>query len=93
MTNATGSIVLLSAAALLAMLGTAAAMGAGNPNDGVDIPSRFVVSVPTVDTGSVAYPSTQGMGSSPLIVHGPRFNPALYDHADTGGQQAPPGLR
>ncbi len=92
MTNTTGSIVLLSAA-LLGMVGTAAAMGVGNPNDGMDVPSRFVVSVPTVDTGSVAYPSTQGTGSDPLVVHGPRFNPALYHHPDTGGQQAPPGLR
>ncbi len=93
MTNITRSTVLLSATALLGMLGTAAAMGVGNPNDGKDVPSRFVVSVPTVDTGSMAYPSTQGTGSGPLIVHGPRFNPALYHHPDTGGQQAPPGLR
>ena len=93
MTKAIGSVVLLSATALLGMLGTAAAAGVGNPNDGRNVPSRFVVSVPTVDTGSIAYPSTQGTGSDRLIVHGPRFNPALYDHPDTGGQQAPPGLR
>ncbi len=81
------------AAALLAMLGAASAMGVGNPNDGVTVPSRFVVTVPAVDTGAMAYPSTQDTGSGQLIVHGPRFNPALYDHADTGSQQAPVGLR
>ena len=86
--------LLLSAAASLTMLGAAAAMGAGNPNDGMNVPSRFVVSIPTVDTGSMAYPSTQGTGSSShLIVRGPQFNPALYHHADTGSQQEPVGLR
>jgi hypothetical protein len=88
--------ILLSAAASLMMVGAAAAMGAGNPPPGNDagVPSRFVVSIPTVDTGSQAYPSTQGTGSSSgLIINAPHFNPALLHHPDTGGQQMPVGLR
>ena len=84
---------LLAVAASLTMLGTACAMGVGNPNDGASVPSRFVVSIPAVDTGSMAYPSTQDSGASgAVITRGPHFNPALYRHADTGSQQMPVGL-
>lgn len=88
--------ILLSAAASLMMVGAAAAMGAGNPppDSYAGVPSRFVVSVPTVDTGSMAYPSTQGAGADAgVIVHGPQFNQALLHHPDTGSMQMPVGLR
>ncbi len=88
--------IFLSAAASLMLAGAAAAMGAGNPPPGNDagVPSRFVATIPTVDTGSQAYPSTEGSGASGgVIVYGPHFNPALLHHPDTGGQQMPVGLR
>lgn len=87
---------LLSATASLLMIGAAAAMGAGNPPPASDagVPSRFVATIPAVDTGAQAYPSTLGSGESGgVIVYGPRFNPALLHHPDTGGQQMPVGLR
>ena len=90
--------ILLSAAASLMMLGAASAQGlggVGNPFTDAAPQSRFVVSVPTVDTGSIAYPSTQGAGSAGgAITYGPHFNPALFHHPDTGGRgQMPIGLR
>ncbi len=88
--------ILLSAAASLMMLGAASAQGlggVGNPFTS-GAPSHFVVTIPTVDTGSQAYPSTQGAGSNgAVITYGPRFNPALLHSPDTGSQQMPVGLR
>ncbi len=92
MTNAARSTILLSAASL-AMLGTASAMGTESPNDGMTVPSRFVVSIPTVDTGSQAYPSTQGAGANGTIGRFLGFNPALLHRPDTGSQQMLVGLR
>ena len=89
--------ILLSAAASLMMVSAAAAAGgAGNPplNGYAGVPSRFEAAIPTVDTGSIAYPSTEGSGvAGGVIVYGPHFNPALLHHPDTGGQQMPVGLR
>jgi hypothetical protein len=86
--------ILLSAAASLMMLGAASAMGAGNQDNLAGLHPRFVVNIPTVDTGSQAYPSTLGSGSNgAVITHGPRFNPALFHSPDTGSQQMPVGLR
>jgi hypothetical protein len=89
--------ILLSAAASLMMLSGASAMGlggVGNPFDGAGTQSRFIVNIPTVDTGSQAYPSTLGSGSNgAVITHGLRFNPALLHSPDTGSQQMPVGLR
>lgn len=87
--------ILPSAAASLMMVGAAAAMGAGNPppNSDAGVQSRFIVSIPAVDTGSMAYPSTQGAGANGTIGHFLGFNPALFHHPDTGGQQMPVGLR
>jgi hypothetical protein len=87
--------ILLSAAASLMMVGAAAAMGAGNPapDSSTGVVSRFVVSVPAADTGSQAYPSTQGAGASGTAGRFLGFNPALLHSPDTGSQQMPVGLR
>ena len=89
--------ILLSAAASLMMVGAAAAAGGGSnyvgQNDFSGVQSRFVVTVPAVDTGSQAYPSSQGVGAGAVITHGPSFNRALLTHPDTGSQQMPVGLR
>ena len=88
--------MLLSAAASLLMLGAASAQGlggVGNPFTDTAPQSRFVVSIPTVDTGAQAYPTTQGAGAGGATGHFLGFNPALLHHPDTGGQQMPVGLR
>ena len=89
--------ILLSAAASLMMIGAAAAAGgAGNPppSNSAGLSSHFEATIPTVDTGSIAYPSTQESGAgSGVIVTGPHFNPALFHHPDTGSIQMPVGLR
>jgi hypothetical protein len=51
------------------------------------------MSIPPVDTGSEAYPSTQAAGPDQVTIQGPRFNPALLTQPDTGSQQMPAGLR
>ena len=89
--------ILLSAAASLLMIGAAAANGgAGNPPpDSLrGVPTHFEATIPAVQAGSIAYPSTVGTGAdSGVTVYGPHFNPALLHHPDTGGQQMPVGLR
>ena len=90
--------ILLSAAASLMMVGAAAASGGGAGNSPPDLfrglPSHFEATIPAVQTGSIAYPSTAGTGAgSGVVVYGPHFNPALLHHPDTGSQQMPVGLR
>ncbi len=51
--------IFLSAAASLMLLGSAAA-AEGGPFGQASVRSSFAVNIPAVDTGSEAYPSTQG---------------------------------
>jgi hypothetical protein len=86
--------ILLSAAASIMLLGAAAASeGSGDPFGRAGEHSDFVVSIPTVDTGSEAYPTSQSTGPNQIMNQGPRFNPALLTQPDTGSEQMPVGLR
>ena len=86
--------ILLSAAASIAMTGAALAGGGPAPSfTYTGVPTLFSSTIPTMDTGSQAYPSTQGVGAGAVRVIPPHFNPALLTQPDTGSQQPPPGLR
>lgn len=86
--------ILLSAAASLAMMGAALAGGGPSPTfTYTGVPTLFSATIPTMDTGSQAYPSTGGTGAAAVRVIPPHFNEALFYHPDTGSQQPPPGLR
>ena len=99
---------LLSAAASLALLGSAglgsamAQEGAGNPFGAAGEQGRFVVTIPTVDTGSQAYlgGAPQVTGFSGLAAAASTTRDARlvagqnYQYGpDTGGEQMPVGLR
>lgn len=85
----------LSAAASIAMMGAALAYSGGpSPIFGyTGVQQQFSASIPAIDTGSQAYPSTQGVGAGAVRVIPPHFNAALRTQPDTGSQQPPPGLR
>ena len=87
--------ILLSAAASIAMMGAALAFSGGpSPTFGyTGVQTQFSATIPAIDTGSQAYPSTQGVGAGAVRVIPPHFNPALLTQPDTGSRQAPPGLR
>ena len=87
--------ILLSTAASIAMMSAALAFSGGpSPTFSyTGVPQVFSSTIPTMDTGSQAYPSTQGVGAAAVRVIPPHFNPALLTQPDTGSQQPPPGLR
>ena len=87
--------ILLAAAASMVMAGAALANSNDmNPLDRFASTGKgFSATIPAFDTGSQAYPSTQGVGAGAVIVHAPHFNPALLHHPDTGSRQMPVGLR
>lgn len=89
--------ILLPAAASLMLLGAVAGAHAESEGNGEPFGraahSTFVVNVPAVDTGSQAYPTTQGYGADTVSGRGLQWNMALLNSPDTGSEQMPVGLR
>jgi len=88
--------ILLSAAASLMLLGSAAAEGSrvGPFGPTASVHSSVSVNIPAVDTGSEAYPSTRGAGmNSDTEARAFQWNQALLQSPDIGSEQGPPGLR